>query len=128
MDKANEDEKQNDAVEQEIYRKSTDFVNAQSQQKETAANFAAQSGSLEILKMLADAGANFTVLNSKGWTPMMAAAAGGYLDCVKYLVEEAKVNPLAKNKRGKTALTYAVINGHIHIVSYLLRLGVHPDL
>ena len=125
--KKGEDAEMPDEMELATDKKATDFVNSQSQQKVTAAHFAAENGHLEILKKLVDAGAVLEVVSSKGWTPLMGAAACGHMDCVKYLIETAKVNPLTKNKKAKNALTYAVVNGHLHIVSYLLRLGVHPE-
>eukprot|EP01022_Parablepharisma_sp_SALTPOND_P019717 TRINITY_DN340_c1_g1_i3.p1 TRINITY_DN340_c1_g1~~TRINITY_DN340_c1_g1_i3.p1 ORF type:complete len:1142 (+),score=140.74 TRINITY_DN340_c1_g1_i3:6355-9780(+) len=112
----------------EAQKSSFDLVNTASQQKETPAHFAASRGHSEILELLIDSKANLEAVNSKGWTPLIAACVYGHLPCVKVIIEKGKANPLYRNKQGKHGLIYATMNGHIHIVSYLLRLGVHPDL
>ena len=111
----------------DVDTRSFDYANSISKFKETPAYFAAYYGSLKILKLLFDAKANFEVITSKGKTPLMIAASFGHFDCVKYLVEEVKVNPLVRNKKGKTAIVYAIINGQLHVVSYLLRIGMSPN-
>ena len=112
----------------EMQKKSFDLVNTESQSHDTPVHFAAKIGNVKILEMLIEASANLTIFNTKKWTPLMTASANGHLDCVKVLIEKGKCDPLLKNKQGKHALIYAIINGHIDIVSYLLRIGVHPDL
>lgn len=121
-------EEEDDEMDIEMQRKSFDLVNTESQSHDTPAHFAVKSGNAKILEMLIDAKANLNTFNTKKWTPLMAASAYGQLECVKILVEKGKCDPLQKNKQNKHALIYAIINGHIDIVSYLLRLGVHPDL
>jgi ankyrin repeat protein len=106
---------------------SYDLIDAKTKHRKTAVHYAIKIGNVSILKMLFDAKANLNMLSSKGKTPLMIAATMGYLDCVKFLIEEAKVNPLTRNKKGKTAATFAVINGHLHVLSYLLRIGVDPN-
>jgi ankyrin repeat protein len=58
----------------------------------------------------------------------MIAAAKGHLSTVILLIEKGKVDPLEKNRMGKNPLIFACLNGQIHIVSYLLRLGVNPNM
>ena len=50
----------------------------------------------------------------------MWAAARGHFDLVKDLVEEHKVNVVAKDKYQRSALMVAIMNGHMKIASYLL--------
>lgn len=49
--------------------------------------------------------------DENGWTALMKATVGGYLDVVRFLVDRgADVN--AQNESGDTALTWAVEGSH----------------
>ena len=55
-------------------------------------------------------------------TPLITAAAKGYLEMVKVLVEnEAELD--RKDKEGRTALAWAEKNEHDLVVSYLISQG-----
>ncbi|KAL7282503.1 hypothetical protein ACG7TL_003974 [Trametes sanguinea] len=55
-----------------------------------------------------------------GLTALHAAASRGYLDIVKWLVEECGAIPDIEDKEGETALHKAALNGHLQIIRYLL--------
>eukprot|EP00939_MAST-03C_sp_MAST-3C-sp1_P003170 g3170.t1 len=54
---------------------------------------------------------------------LYTASAGGYLNVVKYLVEERGFSPeiRVRAKEDRTSLIRAVIGGHDHVVEYFLR-------
>ena len=56
--------------------------------------------------------------NNDGTTPMCVAAEKGYLEIVKYLIENG-ANANATDVDGKTALTWAVEKGHSEVVKFL---------
>ncbi|KAJ8464010.1 hypothetical protein ONZ51_g9875 [Trametes cubensis] len=55
-----------------------------------------------------------------GLTALHAAASRGYLDIVKWLVEECGAIPDIEDKEGETALHKAALNGHLQVIAYLL--------
>lgn len=60
-----------------------------------------------------------------GTTPLIIAAANGYLNIVKCLVEDGKVNVCERHRvSGETAFMLACENRHQHVVEYLAGLGV----
>ena len=52
----------------------------------------------------------------------------GDLRSVKYLVEEAKINPEIRNKFGETPLHGASRYGHLEIVKYFIRHDVDTSI
>ncbi|KAF2818089.1 ankyrin, partial [Ophiobolus disseminans] len=44
---------------------------------------AADSGHLEVVKLLLEKGADFTVPTNDGWTPLHVASYKGHLDVIK---------------------------------------------
>lgn len=60
--------------------------------------------------------------SKKGLTPLMAAAKGGNLEIVRFLLERgADVN--ARNEYGKTALRLAALDHRDDVVDYLQQCG-----
>ncbi|TFY57140.1 hypothetical protein EVJ58_g7208 [Rhodofomes roseus] len=63
-------------------------------------------------------------------TALHAASSRGYLDIVKWLVEDCGAMPDIEDREGETALHKASLNGHLHVIKYLLpdKADVHvPD-
>eukprot|EP01063_Lacrimia_lanifica_P005754 TRINITY_DN13488_c0_g1_i1.p1 TRINITY_DN13488_c0_g1~~TRINITY_DN13488_c0_g1_i1.p1 ORF type:complete len:2758 (+),score=725.15 TRINITY_DN13488_c0_g1_i1:347-8275(+) len=83
----------------------------------TAASQAAMLGRVEILTILAEAGANI------GPRTLFLASQYGHLSCVTYLVSTLKV-PLC----GSSAMPVAGISGHVHIVKKLAAIAPADDL
>ena len=79
---------------------------------------AAASGKLEIVKILAENGANLNAVQSGGYTALHAAAHNGNLEMVKYLIASG-AEPDLKTSEGKTALDLATEGGFRDIASYL---------
>ncbi|KAF7971765.1 hypothetical protein HWV62_19939 [Athelia sp. TMB] len=98
---------------------------------------AASSGDLPLLQKLFTTALqtgnveNFALANDAssrtGLTALHAAASRGYLDIVKWLVEDCGAIPDLEDKEGETALHKAALHGHLSILAYLLpdRADVH---
>ena len=57
---------------------------------------AARKGHIEVLKLLLDKGADISVANADGWTPLNAAASSGHLEVVKLLLDQGADISVAK--------------------------------
>ncbi|KAF7794562.1 hypothetical protein EIP86_005697 [Pleurotus ostreatoroseus] len=55
-----------------------------------------------------------------GLTALHVSASRGYLDVVKWLVEECGAIPDMEDKEGETALHKAALHGHLGVIKYLL--------
>ncbi|KAL2876056.1 hypothetical protein SGCOL_008760 [Colletotrichum sp. CLE4] len=94
----------------------------------TALTAAAYDGTLDIVRLLLDRGADVDAPN--GWA-IQAAAAEGHYDVVKELLDRgADVNDLTTNENFPqgTALQVACESGKVEIVTLLLERGANPDL
>lgn len=95
-----------------------------------ALSAAASSGDLSLLKKLFQTASQggeveaFSLSNDAssrtGFTVLHAAASRGYLDIVKWLVEDCGAIPDLEDREGETALHKAALHGHLPIVTYLL--------
>ena len=89
-------------------------------------HMAAENGSLEMLKLLAEYGAELNKPDvRKGRTPLHHAAAGGYFHVAEYLLESgADYNSL--DSYNMTPLDLASRYGYENIQSLLLKYGAEP--
>lgn len=85
----------------------------------TALHVACLNGKLDVAKhLVTELHIDVDYLDRTGSTALMYAAYAGYLDIVKFLVENgANIN--IKNLKGGTAARYASYAGHREIVDYL---------
>jgi ankyrin repeat protein len=82
-------------------------------------------GSRPTLELLLRAGGRLDV-DVGGFTPLMAAAYCGDLECVQFLLQcGAQVN--ARTPAGLTALIEATLSGNVAIVKELLARGADPN-
>ena len=87
---------------------------------------AAELGNLEIVQLLAAAGAVINDPCKYGITPLMAASAGGHSDAVKFLLENrADVN--ARDTLGKNAILHAGSGGDALTIKYLLQADANIE-
>ncbi|CAG9328698.1 unnamed protein product [Blepharisma stoltei] len=67
--------------------------------------------------------------DSQGQNALFYAVIGGSMECLKYLIEVAKLNyKITNNENGNTLLHTASLYGHIHLVRYCcetLRMDPH---
>ena len=91
---------------------------------------AISKGDLEIAKPFLKGGYvdPNTPFNPDGDTAIHDSAHKGRLNIVRYLVEEAKVDPNKEGAYGWTAIYIAAFNGHLDIVRYLVeKAKVDPN-
>ncbi|CAI6366920.1 unnamed protein product [Macrosiphum euphorbiae] len=93
----------------------------------TALWCAAGTGSMEVVKILVENGANVNFLTETKSSPLRAACYLGHLNIVEYLVEHgANVN--LTNIYNSTCLMIASHNNHKEVVEYLLRKGADINI
>ena len=73
-------------------------------------------------------GADYTVTDKEGRTPLLVAAMKGHEAAVRLLLARSDVDPNAGNSDGSTPLFVAAADGHEEIVRLLLaRSGIDPN-
>lgn len=81
---------------------------------------AAENGSLEVVRLLVDAGADVNRPDSSGFTPLMGAARAGHAKMVEFLLERgARLD--AVDASGRNALTHAVEFKHRQEIAPVLQ-------
>ena len=99
-------------------------VDARNKYGETALMLAAASGSLELVRLLVDHGAN---INLPGWNPLIYAAWRGQTEVVRYLLSKgADIDAVSPN--GISALMMAARGGHFETVKLLLWEVANPNI
>ena len=82
---------------------------------------AVRIGSLEIVKLLVERGAN---INHKEFRALDYAAGLGNSNMVKYFIQKGEdVNSRTAN--GETPLFFAITNGHLNVVRILVKNGAN---
>ncbi|KAK0625339.1 ankyrin repeat-containing domain protein [Bombardia bombarda] len=85
---------------------------------------AAQNGSVEVMKLFLEHGADPTNLNKFGSSALHWAARGRHRDAVKLLIDNKHrvVSPSIRDSSGPTVLHGAVFGGNQEIIEYLVSL------
>ena len=115
----------------------------------TALHFACHNGSIELVKLLLEQvnlhvssvpvphifkwrilchsqGANISIANERGETPIFWACENGSLPVIEFLVSvDASLHLLSAN--GGTLMHHAAARGHVAVCQYLLSAGLHVD-
>ena len=60
-----------------------------------------------------------------GWTPLHIASSNGYIETVKYLIEQCHANADAKDNFGMTPVQCASTNNRITVAGYLMQINRH---
>ena len=99
-------------------------------------HLAVKNGDFEVFKALIDNGAdpNPVGINSKT-TPLHIAAAGGYIEIVKYILDKMDVKNLClnsyyinlENEKGATPMHLAVHQGNYEVCKVLIDHGADPN-
>jgi len=91
----------------------------------TALMWAAETGQVDVLRMLLQYGAVVDRGNAKGGTALMYAAVAGRTDAIRALVE-AGADPNHRVRHGWSPLLLATVKGHVEAVRVLVELGADP--
>ena len=95
--------------------------------RSSALHIAAANGKEELVLLLLERGADVSVQNSNGWTPLHGAAHQGREDNLRLLLEHA-ADPSVKGNDGRTALHAACVMGRVGIVQLLLDGGADMQM
>ncbi|CAD6194647.1 unnamed protein product [Caenorhabditis auriculariae] len=103
-------------------------VNQPTSTHSTALRGACYDGHLEIVRYLADHGADLNVPNRHGHTSLMIAAFRNKIEVVKFLISRG-VDVSVQTSKGNSALHDAAEGGNVEIVKVLLEAGAEllPD-
>lgn len=93
-------------------------VSLQDKDGDTALHGAAETGNVEILRMLLDKGADINAKNKQGGTPLMWAAVFGNDEAARLLLSRG-ANASLKDNDGITALEWAARNNRQSMVALL---------
>jgi ankyrin repeat protein len=88
---------------------------------------AAEEGHHEVMRLLADKGADLDLGDVNGCTPLYMAAARGHYEVVRLLAEKG-VKLDTRDKLGRTALYMAASKGDYYTVRLLVKKGANTDL
>jgi ankyrin repeat protein len=87
---------------------------------------AAQRGSVRVLRVLLDGGANVKLANKKGWTAAHEASYFGHAECLRILLA-AGADKEAKEEHGDTPLHSAALEGRAECLRILLAAGADKE-
>jgi hypothetical protein len=93
----------------------------------TCLESASQSGNVEIVRQLLEAGAQIDATDERRYTPLMMAASEGHDEVVQVLAA-AKASLDLKQRSGMTALMMATMKQHTTTVRTLLKAGARADV
>eukprot|EP00095_Tigriopus_kingsejongensis_P012686 maker-scaffold22_size673200-snap-gene-4.21 protein:Tk12686 transcript:maker-scaffold22_size673200-snap-gene-4.21-mRNA-1 annotation:"hypothetical protein DAPPUDRAFT_320441" len=98
------------------------FKDEQSRQSTLCLLYSATTGDLTALKRFYyNSNTNMNASNYDGRTALHLACAEGHLNCVQFLVETCKANPLLRDRWGFTPVIEAKRFRHEKVVQYLLK-------
>lgn len=88
---------------------------------------ACSGGNIEILKYLHSKEANVLITERNGFNCMHAAARGGNLECIKFLIEKCKVSNQInkKNNYGTYPIHHACENPNLEVLKVLFENGAN---
>uniref|UniRef100_A0A0K2TKJ7 Transient receptor potential cation channel subfamily A member 1 homolog [Aplysia californica] n=1 Tax=Lepeophtheirus salmonis TaxID=72036 RepID=A0A0K2TKJ7_LEPSM len=110
---------------------STDFVKELIQKKDgegnTSLSIAVSSGSIKIVELLLEYGANVNSKNKHSVSVLHCAARTGQIESVELLVEHsAEVNVV--NSLIQTPVYIAASNNNVKVIEYLVNNGCNPNI
>ena len=83
-----------------------------------------QGGNVLLVQFLLDHGAQTSLKNDDGYTPLALACMYGFMPIVKLLLPLTDIE--SRDKKGNTPLALACQNERIDIIQLLLEMGAYP--
>jgi len=88
----------------------------------------AGAGHREVVRRLLAAGADPSLPEATGWTPLHSAAISGHQELARLLLDAgARTDSLVEGRAGSTPLAYALFYGHCATAEAIAREGSVPD-
>lgn len=107
-----------------LQRRGVDVNQSSGADRQTALHHAARGGREEIVAFLLSKGANASIKEMQGWTPLVLGCMRGNLAVVETLLQHMGEGVLDDtDHRGGTALHFAAANGHAAVTALLLSKG-----
>jgi ankyrin repeat protein len=104
-------------------------IDTRSSQGKTGFYYAASNGHEDMVAFLLSKGANATIQDDEGRTPLMQASIEGHMEVARLLLEHMGGQGLnTTDNEGRTALHYAAYEGYDEAVSLLLAKGADPNI
>jgi ankyrin repeat protein len=94
---------------------------------DTAVHYACLEGRLDLLRLLADAGAGLNRTNHRAYQPIHTASEEQHLDCIRFLIEKG-IDLTQKTHGGHTPLSIAAMFEDEEAVDLLLSAGCTQDV
>ncbi|WP_341816501.1 ankyrin repeat domain-containing protein [Wolbachia endosymbiont (group A) of Agelastica alni] len=91
-------------------------LNARDEYGQTPLHSAVHSRNVDVVRCL---GANYDINEWDG--PVSCAFQHGYVELVRYFIEEVGIDPMTANERGCTLIGQAVMGGDLYTIEYLLN-------
>ena len=101
------------------------FINDKTNEGLTALHYAANKGSIPLLKLLIENGANVDAVTNIGKNLMHMAAEGNQPSMLIYLITEQLLSAQSVDENGGTPLHWACYSGAEEAVNFLLNLNVN---
>jgi ankyrin repeat protein len=102
-------------------------INIRDANNNTALHLAAESGSLDIIKLLLDKGVSVNLTNRDDSTPLHVSAKFGHLEATKALFERGAAVD-STNKYGDTPLMISAHKGKLETFRYLIEIGADINI
>ncbi|XP_067661682.1 ankyrin repeat domain-containing protein 50-like [Haliotis asinina] len=103
-------------------------INSREQCGRTAVMLAAENGHKDLVVVLADNGADVSLVDRTGDNILHCACRGGGVEVVKYILSKKMVYIDSKGHYDKTPVMLAGRNGHTEVVKLLVNYGANLSL
>eukprot|EP00475_Leptophrys_vorax_P029047 TRINITY_DN4237_c0_g1_i7.p1 TRINITY_DN4237_c0_g1~~TRINITY_DN4237_c0_g1_i7.p1 ORF type:complete len:244 (-),score=55.52 TRINITY_DN4237_c0_g1_i7:60-791(-) len=103
-------------------------INHQDEEGRSVAHWACSSGNEELVDLLFEFKADFSLPDDAGWTTLHLSSSTGQTLIVEKIVSAKACKLDAKTSAGATALHYASSKGFEEIVQILLKGGADPNI
>uniref|UniRef100_A0A1I8ATV9 ANK_REP_REGION domain-containing protein n=1 Tax=Steinernema glaseri TaxID=37863 RepID=A0A1I8ATV9_9BILA len=105
-----------------------DIIDVQTESNhDTALTLACAGGYPDLVDLLIRKGADVEHRDKKGFTPLVLAATGGHVECVKHLLDASCLVDAVSERTKDTALSLACSGGRKEVVEILLKANANKE-